>query len=57
MRMGDIAHRIPEDTVEITTTELRTRLRDLLERVSYEEDELVVTRAGKAICCKDVNWK
>ena len=47
--MGEMAHRIPEDAVEVTSTELRVGLRDLLERVAYEEDELVVTRAGKPI--------
>ena len=50
MDMGeDKAHRIPADAVEVTASELRTNLRDLLERVAFAEDELVVTRAGKPI--------
>lgn len=45
----DEAHRIPGDAVEVSATELRSSLRDLLERVAFKGDELVVTRAGKAV--------
>jgi prevent-host-death family protein len=44
---SEMVHAVPDDAVEVTSTELRDRLRDFLERVAFGEDELVVTRAGK----------
>ncbi len=42
-------YQIPEDVIEVGVIEFRKNMRDLLERVAFEEDELVITRAGKAI--------
>ncbi len=42
-------YQIPEDVIEVGVIEFRINMRDLLERVAFEEDELVITRAGKAI--------
>ena len=48
--MGKLeGYQIPEDVIEVGVIELRKNMRDLLERVAFGEDELVVTRAGKAI--------
>jgi prevent-host-death family protein len=47
--MGEMPHRVPEDVVELSVTELRDNLRDYLERVAFAEDEFVVSRAGKPI--------
>lgn len=44
-----MTHRIPEDAIEVTASELRVNLRDYLERVAFAEDELVITRAGRAM--------
>jgi prevent-host-death family protein len=47
--MGEMPHRVPEDVVELSVTELRENLRDYLERVAFADDEFVVSRAGKPI--------
>ncbi len=47
--MGRPPPRVPEGVVELSVTELRENLRDYLERVAFERDEFVVSRAGKPI--------
>lgn len=42
-----MVHKVPDDAVEVSITELRDRLRDYIERVAFHEDELVISRAGR----------
>ena len=47
---------IPDDVLRVTEPELAEKLSSLLDRVAYEEEELVIMRDGKpiaAVVCMD----